>query len=66
MRARSLVGRDVAVQDASQARAFQTMTWWRHSRRIDPINRSAYACCHSERAVTTSSISIAVAVVAHA
>src|SRR5262249_46107094 len=36
------------------------MTWSRHSRRIDPINRSTYAFCHCERdAVTTSWMSIA-------
>ena len=27
----------------------KTMTWSRHSRRIEPISLSAYAFCHGER-----------------
>src|ERR1700693_4660834 len=35
-------------------------TWFRHSRRIEPITRSTYAFCHGERgAVTTSVIPLA-------
>jgi hypothetical protein len=32
-----------------------TTTWSRHSRRIEPITRSAYAFCHGERGAMTTS-----------
>ena len=35
------------------------MTWFRHSRRMDPINLSAYGFCHGlDGAVITSPMSI--------
>src|ERR1700685_3747153 len=37
--------------------SFHTMTWSKHSRRMEPISRSTYGFCHGERgAVVTSSI----------
>jgi hypothetical protein len=41
-------------------------TWSRHSRRTDPMKRSTYALCQGDRdAVSTSRMSMAVAVRAH-
>jgi hypothetical protein len=45
----------VSIRDSPCS--FTTITWSRHSRRMDPISRSTYAFCHGEReAVRRSSM----------
>ena len=41
MRAAPFVVFEIVLQDPAQPAAWKTMTWSKHSRRMDPIKRSA-------------------------
>jgi hypothetical protein len=46
MRASPVIVREVANEDAAQGFSLRTRTWFRHSRRIEPMSRSARGFCH--------------------